>query len=363
MSVQETISVNPDFWSNRTVFLTGHTGFKGGWMSLWLQALGSRVTGYALPPLTSPALYNAARVAEGMTSHFGDIRNEAQLTKIMRSGSPEIVFHMAAQPLVRASYRDPLYTLETNVLGTARVLEAARQTPSVRVIVVVTSDKCYENIEQTRGYCETDPLGGHDPYSASKACAEIVASMYYRSFFKDAQQPVALATARAGNVIGGGDWSEDRLIPDLVRAFISGQKAALRNPLARRPWQHVLDPLSGYLRLAEQLWTHPDCAGQGWNFGPSQQSNWTVSQVTDRFAALWGGNAGWIQETGHQPHEATLLHLDTSKALDRLRWQPRIGLDQALTLTADWYRAHNTGSDVRQLTQKQIAGFMAEPKI
>jgi CDP-glucose 4,6-dehydratase len=346
--------ITSSFWTGRRVFVTGHTGFKGSWLSLWLQALQCKVTGVALPPATTPALFTAARIAEGMESHFGDINEAGAVAKVMQQSAPEIIFHLAAQALVRVSYRDPLGTLMTNVLGTARVLEAARQTPSVRAIVVVTSDKCYENIETTRGYRETDPLGGHDPYSASKACADLVALMYERSFFKNLPQPVALATARAGNVIGGGDWSEDRLVPDLVRAFMQGQPALLRYPEARRPWQHVLDPLSGYLSLAEQLWHNPRLGGQGWNFAPSGQSNKTVGEVADRFAALWGGKASWITKKDQQPHEAGLLHLDATKAAEHLGWRARLGFEQALALTAEGYKA----ADMRQCMQKQIADFM-----
>ena len=351
--------VDPAFWNGRRVFLTGHTGFKGSWLSLWLQQLGARLTGYALAPDTAPPLFDIAAVAAGMTHIVGDVNRAEPLAAALHAADPEVLIHMAAQPLVRASYRDPLGTLDTNVMGTAKLLEAARGLPSLKAIVVVTTDKCYENREWDWGYRETDALGGHDPYSASKAGTELVAIMYHRSFFKTAARPVALATARAGNVIGGGDRAEDRLVPDLIRAFEGSRPCIIRNPLARRPWQHVLDPLSGYLRLAEALWTDASHAGQGWNFGPPEASNETVGTVADRLAARWGNGARWQLETGAHPHEATLLHLDAAKARHRLHWKPRLALDDALAWTADWYKAVSAGEDANAWCRRQIAAYQA----
>ena len=306
-------SVTPDFWKCKKVFLTGHTGFKGSWLSLWLQSMGADVMGYALAPPTTPALFDEAAVGEGMQSQIGDIRDLQAITQSMVSFGPDILIHMAAQPLVRLSYKQPVETYATNVMGTVHVLEAARQCPGLRAIVNVTTDKCYENREWEWGYREDEPMGGHDPYSNSKGCMELVTSAYRNSFFgKD--QPVALASARAGNVIGGGDWAEDRLIPDILTAFEKQQPVVIRNPQATRPWQHVLEPLSGYLVLAESLWERGQDVAQGWNFGPKDEDARPVDWILDHMVNTWGEGASWALDQNPQPHEARYLKLDVSKA-------------------------------------------------
>lgn len=352
--------MNSRFWTDKRVFLTGHTGFKGGWLSLWLQNLGAEVTGYALVPGTDPNLFELARVGEGMTSHIADIRDLPTLTTVVRAAKPEIVFHLAAQPLVRESYRNPVETYTTNVLGTIHLLEAVRQTPSVRAVVNVTSDKCYENREWHWGYREDEAMGGYDPYSSSKGCAELVTAAWRRSYFSPAQpagHSVALASARAGNVIGGGDWAEDRLIPDLLRAFQMGQPAFIRNPNAIRPWQHVLEPLSGYLLLAEKLYEEGSVYAEAWNFGPSEGDVRPVRWIAERLAQHWGGNAHWSHETGNHPHEAHWLKLDCAKARARLHWKPRWSLAQTLERIVQWHRQHQAGADLRALTLQQIQDY------
>lgn len=339
-----------DVYRGRRVLLTGHTGFKGSWLALWLQSLGAEVTGVALRPDTQPNHWDL--LALDMDSRVLDIRDAAALAAVVREVSPEVVFHLAAQPLVRASYADPLATWSTNVMGTAHLLEALRPVPALRAVVVVTSDKCYENREWQRGYRETDALGGHDPYSASKAATELLAASYRRAFFEPAGQ-VLLATARAGNVIGGGDWAADRLIPDLVRAIAAGQPLAVRAPGAVRPWQHVLDPLSGYLLLGERLLQGEAAAATAWNFGPDADAGHTVAQVLEQFTDLWPG-AAWRHQPGPQVHEAGLLRLDSAKARAELGWRPVWGLDVALAATARWYQAQATTSvlsSARQLEQ------------
>lgn len=345
---------NPAFWQGRRVFLTGHTGFKGGWLALWLTSMGAEVTAYALAPDTTPNLHGLARVGDAVREHIGDIRDGAALAAAMCSADPEVVFHLAAQALVRRGYREPLATLESNVMGTAHVLEAARTCPHLRAVVVVTSDKCYANQEWLWGYRETDPLGGDDPYSASKACAEIVSRAWRQSFFAEG---AAIATVRAGNVIGGGDWSEDRLIPDAVRAFAAGQPITLRNPTATRPWQHALEALSGYLMLAERLVGEGRAWEGAWNFGPAEEDVQPVASVLDLFARAWGGDAHWQQEPGSQPHEAGRLTLVSSKSRGALGWRPRWGLQECIALTAAWYRAWLAGEDMRAVTHAQIGGY------
>jgi CDP-glucose 4,6-dehydratase len=351
------------FWRGRRVFLTGHTGFKGSWLSLWLQHLGADLTGYALAPATRPSLFEAAGVARGMRSVIGDIRDGVRLRDAMSEARPEVVIHMAAQALVRASYADPLETYSVNVMGTAHVLEAVRGCPDVRAVVSVTTDKCYDNREWHWGYRETDPLGGYDPYSSSKAGAELVTAAYRSSFFDPAAPSghrAAVATARAGNVIGGGDWSRDRLIPDILAALQQERPVVVRNPDAIRPWQHVLEPLAGYLLLAEAL------AGDGgrafaeaWNFGPADDDarpvRWIVEQMIARH-----GTGRWEQDARPQPHEATYLKLDCSKARARLGWRPRWDLSAALAAIVDWHRVHAEGADVRAATLGQIARFEAD---
>jgi CDP-glucose 4,6-dehydratase len=353
--------VSLDVWKDRRVFLTGHTGFKGGWMALWLHSLGAKVRGYALDPSTKPNLFTAANIGSTIEDVRGDIRDAAALDRAMGEFQPEVVFHMAAQPLVRLSYQDPIGTFETNVMGTARVLDAVRRTPSVRAVVSVTTDKCYENHEWIWPYRETDPLGGHDPYSASKACAEIVSASFRRSFFAPGRQ-VALATARAGNVIGGGDWSADRLVPDLVRGFLSGEPVRIRRPDSIRPWQHVLEPLSGYLVLAERL-LGPDAGryATAFNFGPTDEDARPVAWIADRMTHFWGNNAAWIlDEDTNAPHEAHYLKLDTSRARHDLAWTPKLRLETALEWLVTWYRTWQTSPDaIQALTLSQIAEYQA----
>ncbi|WP_231882436.1 MULTISPECIES: CDP-glucose 4,6-dehydratase [Chromobacterium] len=344
--------VNAAFWSGRRVFLTGHTGFKGGWLSLWLDSLGARVHGYALPPSARPSLFDAARVGDAAASELADIRDSAALSAALARAEPSIVFHLAAQPLVRQSYADPLGTLSTNVMGTANLLEAARRCPGVEAVVVVTTDKCYENHEWPWAYRESDALGGHDPYSSSKACAELVCAAYRSSYPGGAP----IATARAGNVIGGGDWSADRLVPDLLQAFAEGRSLAIRSPDAVRPWQHVLESLAGYLRLAERLAAGQPDAASAWNFGPADDSNRPVSWVADTLAGLWGGG-GWHRDGADHPHEAGILRLDSAKARRRLGWTPRWSLEEALSATLDWHRAWRRGADMRAFTIEQIAAY------
>ena len=358
----EGVVVNPAFWRGRRVFLTGHTGFKGGWLSLWLQQLGAQVTGYALPAPTNPSLFEQARVAEGMNSVIGDIRDGGQLATAMRDAAPEIVIHMAAQPLVRRSYVDPVETYSTNVMGTVNLLEAVRQCPSVRAVVNVTTDKCYENKEWVWAYRENEPMGGYDPYSNSKGCAELVSSAYRNSFFnpeKYTEHRVALATARAGNVIGGGDWAADRLIPDILAAFARNKPVVIRSPHAIRPWQHVLEPLGGYLTLAEHLYRDGAAFAEAFNFGPRSDDTQAVEWIVGKLAALWGENASWQIDAGDHPHEATFLKLDISKAAHRLAWQPQMNLEQALRLTVDWARGLLRGEDLRTLTLTQITTYQA----
>lgn len=342
-----------DGWRGRRVFLTGHTGFKGGWLSLWLAHLGAEVHGFSLPPATEPALFEVARVGDGMQHRIGDIRDPAALTAAVNEAAPEIVFHLAAQPLVREGYRDPRTTLETNVLGTMNLLEAVRTTPSVKAVIVITTDKCYQNHEWVWPYREDDALGGHDPYSASKACAEIVSAAWRDAFLGDR---VALATARAGNVIGGGDWAAERLIPDALRAWYEGRTLTIRSPHAVRPWQHVLDALAGYLLLGQCLLR--DEAAGAWNFGPAAEDCLPVQDVLAVLAERWGAGASWQVDAAPQPHEAGLLRLDSSKARSGLAWQPAFNLPRALAVTVDWNQAWRRGEDMRRVSLGQIDQYM-----
>jgi CDP-glucose 4,6-dehydratase len=349
--------MKPAFWQGKRVFLTGHTGFKGAWLSLWLQVLGARVTGYSLPPATRPNLYELAQVEEGMTSIFGDVRDAGFVSSALIAAQPEIVIHMAAQALVRFGYQNPIETYATNVMGTVNVFDALRACSSVRSVVCVTSDKCYENKEWMWGYRENEALGGYDPYSSSKAAAELVTSAYRNSYLRN--QGIGVASARAGNVIGGGDWAADRLVPDVLKAFSERRAALIRNPDAIRPWQHVMEPLSGYLSLAEHLYEKPIEFEGAWNFGPNEADTKSVRKVVEKLADSWGGGASWNIEIHPQPHEAHHLKLDISKASSQLNWQPRWTLDYALDQTAHWYRHCLYEKQARELTLEQIIKYQS----
>ena len=354
-------NVDPIFWNGKRVFLTGHTGFKGGWLSLWLASMGAKVTGYALAPNTEPNFFKVAQVEKDLEQSFiADIRNLEVLKEAMKKAMPEIVIHMAAQPLVRYSYVNPVETYATNVMGTVHVLEAVRSMACVRAVVVVTTDKCYENKEWAWGYRENEPMGGHDPYSNSKGCAELVTSAYRESYFspqKYNSHHVSIASARAGNVIGGGDWSQDRLIPDAIKAFEEGESLMIRNPLATRPWQHVLEPLSGYLVLAQALYKNGAKFDGGWNFGPHDEDARPVQEVINLLIAEWGSGANWKQDGGEQPHEAHSLKLDCSKARHYLAWVPKWGLEKAIKNIALWQRAYQAQSDMHQVSLQQIKQY------
>ena len=352
------------FFHGKKVLITGHTGFKGSWLSLWLQSLGAEVIGYALAPPTIPSLFEEAKVGQGMASVIGDIRDLEHLRSVFAEHQPEIVIHMAAQPLVRYSYLEPVETYSTNVMGTVNLLEAVRATPSVKAVVNVTTDKCYENREWAWGYRENEPMGGYDPYSSSKGCAELVTAAYRNSFFQPStinHQPLtAIASARAGNVIGGGDWAEDRLIPDIMRAISEGRPVHIRNPHAIRPWQHVLEPLSGYLLLAQKLYEEGAAYAEGWNFGPNDEDAKPVQWIVERLTHSWGGGASWLLDGGEHPHEAHYLKLDCSKAKGRLNWHPRWHLDEALDRIVSWNKQWLAGVDVRKLTLQQIIDYQAQ---
>jgi CDP-glucose 4,6-dehydratase len=349
-------TVDPDFWRERCVLVTGHSGFKGAWLALWLQSLGARVTGFSSGLPTHPSLHELARVGEGMESIEGDVRDPESVARAVAATRPEVIVHMAAQPLVRRSFVEPRETYATNVMGTVNVLDAVRRHgESVRALVNVTSDKCYENREWEWGYREDEPMGGHDPYSNSKGCAELVTSAYRNSFFSGADGP-RVATARAGNVIGGGDWGEDRLVPDIMRAALAGEPARVRNPNSIRPWQHVLNPLSGYLALAQALHGSGEYA-TGWNFGPADEDARPVGWITEQIAELWPQELRWTLDDGPHPHEARYLKLDSSRARSRLGWRPPVALEQALRSIVDWYRALSDGADMRAVTLGQIEAF------
>ncbi len=344
------------FWRSKRVFLTGHTGFKGSWLALWLKTMGAEVCGYALEPPTTPSLYSALNLDGDMRSTIGDIRDQGKVEATMKEFQPEIVIHMAAQPLVRYSYENPVETYAVNVLGTVHVLDAVRRIDSVRAVVSVTSDKCYENREWVWPYRETEAMGGHDPYSSSKGCAELVTAAYRNSYFQ-AGERIALGSARAGNVIGGGDWALDRLVPDIMRAFAAREVVIIRNPHAVRPWQHVLEPLSGYLTLAEHLWKSGGKYADGWNFGPADSDAQPVDYLVKELARLWGSHAEWRVLEAEHVHEAHLLRLDSSKARAELGWRPRWTLNEALSNTVEWYKTFYDGGDARSCTLSQIALF------
>lgn len=351
------INPDPDFWRGKRVFVTGHTGFKGSWLSLWLQKMGAELAGFALAPPTSPALFESARVADGMQSEIGDIRDLDRVKAAVLDFRPEIVLHLAAQPLVRYSYTEPVETYATNVMGTVHLLEAVRQAGSVKAMVNVTTDKCYENREWVWGYRENEPMGGHDPYSNSKGCSELVTSAYRRSFCNE--EGISLASARAGNVIGGGDWAADRIIPDILRAFEAGREIVIRSPDAIRPWQHVLEPLAAYLLLAEKLYSDGSEWAEAWNVGPREEDARPVSWIVQNMVDLWPHAPGWRVDDDVHPHEAHYLKLDVAKIGARLGWEPRWPLARALEKIVDWHRAYRDGEDIHGVNLRQIAEYEA----
>jgi len=353
------MGVDSTFWKGRSVFLTGHTGIKGAWLALWLQQLGAKVHGYALEPPTEPNFFSTVVVSKGMASDtIGDLRDLSSLTAALRTAKPTVVIHMAAQALVRESYTDPVTTYSTNVVGTVNLLEAVRQSAFVLAVLNITSDKCYENKEWLWGYRENDPMGGHDPYSSSKGCAELVTSAYYRSFLQ--KEGVGVATARAGNVIGGGDWAKDRIIPDAIRAFMNNEPLIIRNPKAIRPWQHVLEPLAGYLMLCQQLVKDAGAFSGAWNFGPGGESAQPVSLLADFLVTHWGESAQWQLDQDAHPHEAVLLKLDCSKAKNRLGWKPVWAFEKSLLETVNWYKAYLQEEAMTVFTLAQIEGYFEE---
>jgi CDP-glucose 4,6-dehydratase len=355
----ESLVIDHEFWHGRKVFLTGHTGFKGSWLSIWLAHLGAKVTGYALPPPTAPALFDVAAVESILEKHIeGDVRDAASLATAMRVAEPDVVIHMAAQSLVQQSYRDPVETYSTNIMGTVNVLEAIRNTPSVVAALNVTSDKCYENLERIGGYRENEAIGGHDPYSSSKGCAELVSAAYRNSFLRE--KNCALATARAGNVIGGGDWAMNRIVPDAVRALMADERFLVRSPHACRPWQHVLDCLCGYLELCQQLFVHEEHFAEPWNFGPDKADAVTVSDFADVFVENWGSKAQWCTDSSKLHHEAQNLMLDSSKSLERLQWEPIWKLNRTISETVQWYKSWLNEENMHYRTVSQIEVYQRE---
>jgi CDP-glucose 4,6-dehydratase len=349
--------IDQEFWKGKRVFLTGHTGFKGSWLSLWLCSLGAEVRGYALNPPTSPSLFNEAKIDTIIDSQIADIRDQDTLHESMTGFNPDILIHMAAQPLVRYSYDAPIETYEVNVIGTAKVLEVARSCPNLRAIVNITTDKCYENDGRAEGYKENDPMGGYDPYSSSKGCAELVASSYRRSFLQD--QGIGIASVRAGNVIGGGDWADDRLIPDILRSFEKNKPVVIRNPKATRPWQHVLEPLSGYLILAQNLYKDQKKYAEGWNFGPNEKDVQPVDWILDKMISKWP-NSSWELDNNSNPHEAGFLKLDISKAKSKLDWSPVWELSQTLERIVSWHQAWLNKDDMQAVCLTEIEEYMRE---
>lgn len=353
--------INKEFWNGKKVFVTGHTGFKGSWLSLWLSFLGANITGYALKPPTHPSLFELCNINQLVTSVIGDIRDSEHLMQVVQKIQPEIIIHMAAQPLVRDSYKNPVDTYAINVMGTVNVLEAVRHCKSAKAVVNVTTDKCYNNKEWVWGYRENEPMGGYDPYSNSKACSELVTSSYRNSFFNSddyAKHGVAIASARAGNVIGGGDWAADRLIPDCINALLNNEKVMIRNPNAIRPWQHVLEPLSGYLMLAQALYEEGTSFAEGWNFGPEDNDAKPVEWIVQKMCKHWGEGAAYQVDSGIHPHEAHYLKLDCSKAKMRLNWYPKWNLEYILESIIDWVQAYNKKADMRRVCLSQINDYM-----
>lgn len=349
--------INPEFWRNKRVLLTGHTGFKGSWLSLWLQSMGVILRGVALDTPTTPSLFIEANVINNMDHQVADIRDYNTVYALVTEFKPEIIIHMAAQPLVRLSYQQPIETYATNVMGTVHVLEAAKHSGTVRAIVNITTDKCYENNEWVWGYRENEPMGGHDPYSSSKGCAELVSTAYRNSFLK--QKNIAMATARAGNVIGGGDWALDRLVPDVLRALEHQRPALIRNPLATRPWQHVLEPLAGYLLLAESLYNEGQAYAEGWNFGPHEDDAKPVEWIVEQLCRAWGNSATWAIQPGEHPHEANYLKLDISKAKSQLQWHPKWSLLTSLHLITEWHQAWLSKENMQQFCLQQIFQYQS----
>ncbi len=361
-SALEDLVAKSEFWKGKKVLVTGHTGFKGSWLSLWLQAMGAEVSGIALSPPTQPSLFEEASVADGMTSFIGDIRDQEIVRDVFSKTEPEVVFHLAAQPLVRYSYQDPVETYGTNVMGTLHILEAIKEVGSVRAAVMVTTDKCYENKEWEWGYRENEPMGGYDPYSSSKGCAELLISSYRNSFFPEdsySTHRTAIASGRAGNVIGGGDWAMDRLIPDIIRGFQAQEEVYIRNPNAIRPWQHVLEPLMGYLQLAEKLFENGIPYTDGWNFGPHDADAKPVEWIVRQMAAEWPQDVKWKVDAGEHPHEATYLKLDCSKAKQRLQWEPRWNLSKALKMIVRWHTLEAQGGDLKDECLNQINDYLS----
>jgi CDP-glucose 4,6-dehydratase len=350
---------NMDFWKGKRVLITGHTGFKGSWLSLWLQGKGAKLIGYSQPPPTNPSLFELADVSQGMVSIIGDIRELGKLKGVFKKYDPEIVIHMAAQSLVRYSYLNPVETYETNIIGTVNVLEAVRFAESAKVILNVTSDKCYENKEWCWGYRESDAMGGHDPYSSSKGCAELVTAAYRRSYFCEGSlgKNVMVATTRAGNVIGGGDWSSDRLIPDIINAFSAKKTVKIRYPNSIRPWQYVLEPLRGYLLLSERLWNGDHFSADAMNFGANDENSKPVSWIADRLAERWGEGAGWERDGSQHLHEANCLKLDSSKAKSCLGWYPKLDLSTTLEWIVAWYKSYKDGKNMRMITEQEISRY------
>ena len=353
--------MNRGFWKNKRILVTGHTGFKGGWLSLWLADAGATVAGYSLEPPTQPSFFKTVKIENYIEHHFGDVRDLEKLKKIIKDFKPEVVFHLAAQSLVRSSYKGPIETYSTNVMGTLNILEAVRCADSVQVAIIVTSDKCYENKERDWGYKEDEPMGGFDLYSSSKGCVELLVSSYRRSFFpvdKTSQHGVHVATARAGNVIGGGDWSEDRLIPDIIRAFLNKQTVNIRYPDAIRPWQHVLEPLSGYLLLAEKMWSDNNGSfSDAWNFGPDESDEKPVNWIVEHMINRWGEEINWTVCAEDNPHEANLLKLNCAKAYSELNWTPKWSLDNALNKIIEWYRDYQSGNNLHLRSLSQITDY------